>query len=278
MKLNKISQKSIDEKIFELNDIGYTTIKNLIPQRIITRYLKLTKAIYKKRKTTSKHTPKVWNTADVIHNLQNKDLRYLKIIQSDLFDKILKKKLNDPHFRNLKKNQSNFILNNYQARSSGKGPLFLHIDSGIPTGDVTTFVQIAIPLEETNKKNGCTVVVPKSHKSKKFSDRETKNYKYLEGKPGDVFMWDGNLWHGSLPNISNKTRWSLIATFSNWKFKGTFDIPRTMKQKDYKKLNLKEKILLGYLSIPSHSEDHRVSSSIKTNRLHKKVSDYYQIN
>ena len=80
----------------------------------------------------------------------------------------------------MKKNQSNYILNNYQARSSGKGQLFLHIDSGIPTGDVTTFMQISIPLEETSKSTGCTVVVPKSHKSKKFCDRKTKKFKYLE--------------------------------------------------------------------------------------------------
>ena len=60
-----------------------------------------------------------------------------------------------------------------------------------------------------NKQTGCTVVVPKSHKSKRFSDRKTKNFKYLEGKPGDVFIWDGNLWHGSLPNKTNPNAPSL---------------------------------------------------------------------
>ena len=101
-----------------------------------------------------------------------------------------------------------------------------------------------------------------------------KKFKYLEGKkPGDVFIWDGNLWHGSLPNKTKQTRWTLIATFSNWKFKGTFDIPRSMSENDYKKLSLKEKkkVLLGYLSIPSHSEDYRVSSSFKTTQLKKAV-------
>ena len=275
MKINNISSKQKKRCLNEINSRGYTVIKNLVPQKIINDYLELTKKIYEKRNGTSKHTPRVWNTAKVIHNLQNKDLRYVKILQNKIFDEILRKNINDPYFRNLKRNQSNYILNNYQARSSGKGPLFLHIDSGIPTGEVTTFIQISIPLEETNKQTGCTVVVPKSHKSKRFSDRKTKKFKYLEGKPGDVFIWDGNLWHGSLPNKTDQTRWTLIATFSNWKFKGTFDIPRSMSEKDYKKLNLKEKVLLGYLSIPSHSEDQRVSSSYKTSQLKKRVRDYY---
>ena len=275
MKINNISSNQKKRSLNEINSRGYTVIKNLVPQKIINDYLELTKKIYEKRNGTSKHTPRVWNTAKVIHNLQNKDLRYVKILQNKIFDEILRKNINDPYFRNLKRNQSNYILNNYQARSSGKGPLFLHIDSGIPTGEVTTFIQISIPLEETNKQTGCTVVVPKSHKSKRFSDRKTKKFKYLEGKPGDVFIWDGNLWHGSLPNKTDQTRWTLIATFSNWKFKGTFDIPRSMSEKDYKKLNLKEKVLLGYLSIPSHSEDQRVSSSYKTSQLKKRVRDYY---
>ncbi len=275
MKINNISSNQKKRGLNEINSRGYTVIKNLVPQKIINDYLELTKKIYEKRNGTSKHTPRVWNTAKVIHNLQNKDLRYVKILQNKIFDEILRKNINDPYFRNLKRNQSNYILNNYQARSSGKGPLFLHIDSGIPTGEVTTFIQISIPLEETNKQTGCTVVVPKSHKSKRFSDRKTKKFKYLEGKPGDVFIWDGNLWHGSLPNKTDQTRWTLIATFSNWKFKGTFDIPRSMSEKDYKKLNLKEKVLLGYLSIPSHSEDQRVSSSYKTSQLKKRVRDYY---
>ena len=68
----------------------------------------------------------------------------------------------------LKKNKPNYILNNLIARSSGNGKLFLHIDSGIPTGDITTFIQIMIPLEVTNFQTGCTVVVPKSHKKQKI--------------------------------------------------------------------------------------------------------------
>ena len=271
----KLSTKQIDKHLNEINVKGYTCIKSFFSKKTIGTYLNLTNNIYRIYKI-SKHIPKVWNSAKIIYNLQNKDLKYLKIIQNNIFDRILKSKLNDPHFRNLDIAKSNYILNNFQARSSGNEKLFLHIDSGIPTGDVTTFLQIAILLEPSNKSSGCTIVVPKSHKSKKFANRKIKSYKFLEGSPGDVFIWDGNLWHGSLPNELGLNRWALIATFSNWRFKQIFDIPRTLSQKFYKKLTIKEKILLGYLGIPSNSEHDRVSSSIKVAHLKKNVKDFYK--
>ena len=42
----------------------------------------------------------------------------------------------------------------------------------------------------------------------------------------------------NLPNkLKNVTRWTLVATFSNWQFKQVFDIPRGLNQKIYSKLN-----------------------------------------
>lgn len=269
----KITKKESLKHFKNIDVNGFTVIKNFIPKKTIKKYLELTKETFKKQKENTK-TPKVWNTAKIIYNLQSKNISFLKIFNSIFFENILKKKINDPHFRNLEKNKPNYILNNLIARSSGNGKLFLHIDSGIPTGDITTFIQIMIPLEVTNFRTGCTVVVPKSHKSKKFTDRKTKKFTKIEGEPGDVFIWDGNLWHGSLPNKTNNTRWSLIATFSNWQFKQVFDIPRSINQKTYKKLTIKEKTLLGYLAIPSKSEYKRVTRSISVRQLEKNVSNY----
>ena len=273
IKFRNISGREKLKHLKNLESNGYAIIKDFIPKEVIKKYLDLTKKTFYKQKNNS-NTPKVWNTAKIIYNLQSKDLRFLRIFNSIFFEKILINKINDPHFRNLSKNKPNYILNNLIARSSGDGKLFLHIDSGIPTGDVTTFVQIMIPLEPSNLNTGCTVVVPKSHKSKKFTDRRSKNLKKIEGEPGDVFIWDGNLWHGSLPNKTKETRWSLIATFSNWQFKQVFDIPRSIDQKIYKQLKNKEKILLGYLSIPSNSEFKRVTRSISVKQLERNVASY----
>ena len=91
-----------------------------------------------------------------------------------------------------------------------------------------------------------------------------------------MYLYGMKFVHGSLPNESGINRWALIATFSNWRFKQIFDIPRTLSQKFYKKLTVKEKILLGYLGIPSNSEHDRVSSSIKVANLKQNVKDFYK--
>ena len=91
MNFNKVS-KSAKERIFsELKNNGYTKIKNFVPRKIIKKYLILTRNIWQKSNGTSKHSPKIWNTANVIYNLQNKDLSYIKLLQCNLFDEILKK-------------------------------------------------------------------------------------------------------------------------------------------------------------------------------------------
>ena len=275
MKINfrKINKKEELQHFKDIEVNGYTVIRNLIPRTVIKEYLVLTKEIFE-RQRKNKKIPPIWNKSKYIYNLQSKSIKFLHTLSSSFLEKMLIKKLNDPHFRNLEKNKPNYILNNFIARSSADHDLFFHIDSGIPTGDVTTFMQLMIPLEKTEKLNGCTVFVPKSHKSKKFADRKTKNYQPIEGDQGDVFIWDGNLWHGSLPNKTKDTRWALIATFSNWQFKQCFDIPKSIGQKIYSKLTVKEKILLGYLAIPSNSEFKRVTRSMPVKDLKKKVSDY----
>jgi ectoine hydroxylase-related dioxygenase (phytanoyl-CoA dioxygenase family) len=270
----KISKQEETKHFKNIKTNGFTVIKNFIPKNIIKKYLDLTKEIYRKQKINLE-TPNMWRESGNIYNLQGKSDKFLKIFNSTFLEKILIKKLNDPYFRNLAKDKPNYILNNFKARSSGRSKLHLHIDSGIPTGDVTTFIQIMIPLEKISEKNACTIVVPKSHKSKKFANQKTKKYELLRGEEGDVFIWDGNLWHGSLPNKSDDNRWALVATFSNWQFKQAFDIPRTISQKIYSNLTVKEKNMLGYLSIPPNSEYKRVTRTISPNELKKNVQHYF---
>ena len=279
IKSKKISSKELKGHLDKLNKNGYTIVRNFFSKNTIEQLLKLTNQKFKLQNKEKKKikTPKVWNKADIIYNLQNKDINYIKILQNKFFEDICISKLNDPHYRSSKKNIPNYILNNYIARSSGKGSLFLHIDSGIPTGDVTTFIQIMIPLERTVRENGCTVVVPKSHLSKKYCDRSTKKFDYIEGDPGDIFIWDGNLWHGSLPNQLTTSRWSLIITFCNWQFKQVFDIPRGLPKNIFNKINDKEKMLLGFCGIPSVNEHERIPRSISIKDLKKNKNQIYKL-
>ncbi len=274
-----LSKNEISNCIKLINKKGYCKINKFFSKKVVDNLLVLVKKSYDKQKKYSHliKTPKVWNQAKIIYNLQNKDPIYTKLANSRELEKILIKKINDPTFRNTKKHEPNYILNHLIARSSGKESLFLHIDSGVPTGSATIFMQIMIVLENTTKKNGCTVVVPGSHLSQRFANRKIKKFDYLEGSPGDIFIWDGNLWHGSLPNLNYETnsRWNIIATYCNWQFKQVFDIPRGLPQSIYKKLSNKEKRLLGFCAIPAVNEKERVSRSIPLTKLKKNQSDYY---
>ena len=98
----KISKKETYKHLKNMDKNGFTIVKNFIPQKTIKKYLELTKKIFKTQKSNS-NTPKVWNTAKIIYNLQAKDINFVKIFNSTFFENVLKEKINDPHFRNLKK-------------------------------------------------------------------------------------------------------------------------------------------------------------------------------
>ena len=85
---------------------------------------------------------------------------------------ICKNFLNDEYFRLIDKKRPNYILSYYNARSSGD-KLDLHIDSHLPyLGKKIFMMQFSIVLEDQNKENGCTIIVPNSHKSGRFSNRK----------------------------------------------------------------------------------------------------------
>jgi len=132
--------------------------------------------------------------------LQNKDYVFIKTLNNKKIIDIAKYFLNDKYYRFLPPNKPNFIINYFNARSSGE-KLDLHIDSWIPyKGKKTHMMQFVFLLEKSTIDNGCTVVVKKSHKSGKFSNRKSKKIIPITGNPGDLIIWDSRLWHGTYEN------------------------------------------------------------------------------
>ena len=118
--------------------------------------------------------------------------------------------LNDIYYRFLPKEYPNYILNFFNARSSGN-KLDLHIDSHTPNkGKYLNMIQLSFVIDTQNKKNGCTIVVPKSHNSGTYSNRKTKNIKYLQTNPGDLVLWDSRLWHGTHENYHRVPKFFLM--------------------------------------------------------------------
>ena len=142
--------------------------------------------------------------------MQNKDFIYIEILGAPFVRRILMDLLNDPYYKWLPDNVPNYILQNFNARSSGNA-LELHIDSRIPiVRPQPISCQVIYLLEDMNEENGCSVVVPGTHRSGSYTDRDLKNVLPLHAKAGDLVVWDSRLWHGTLENNSDRSRWALI--------------------------------------------------------------------
>ena len=241
---SKSHLESIKEK-------GFTIIKNALQDDVVE------KLILKIRKISESHKndfypgfSNVRKKDKQIFNLQNKDVYFVKFLDILILNNILESLLNDQNYRhNITKN---YILGELIARQSGD-PLSLHIDSWMPSdGENTWMLQVAFVLEKRSANEGCTIIVPKSHRSGKFAKRDSKTFEKIEADKGDILIWDSRLWHGALP--SDNSNWVIIATFQRWWVKQRFDIPKTLEKKIFNKLSIEEKILLGFASIPFSNE------------------------
>lgn len=211
----------------------------------------------------------------VVYNLQNKDKRFIDLLSHPLVRGVAMEMLNDPYYRFLPDNVPNYIIGSLNARSSGQ-PLDLHIDTGIPApGNLTWRIQASFVLDDMTEDNGCTVVVPRSHRSGTFSDRACKDRKSIEAAAGDLVIWDSRVWHGALGNLSGRSRWMVVATLNRWWVKQSSDITRALPDAIYQTLSREQKALLGFCSIPPRDERQRINIKTGFDDLKPSVEDYW---
>ena len=274
--MRKLSEQELTVHLKDLEIYGYTHLKHVNDKSTIKSLKsKLDKHYTKIKDVESYGLPERDAQDKTIYNLQNKDFAFIELLNDPTIVEILMPKLNDIYYRFLSENLPNYVLSFYNARSSGLA-LDLHIDSYIPApGDFTWAMQVAFVLDDMNEDNGCTVVVPGSHKSGKYTDRDMKNVTQLHAKAGDVLIWDSRLWHGTLENKTGKSRWALIATFSRWWIKQSMDITRSMPNSIYQQLSDDQKLLMGFCSIPPADESTRIVTKGGYDVLMPEVDDYY---
>jgi hypothetical protein len=214
---------------------------------------------------------------DVLYNLQREDLIFTRVFSRNLLVmEILRGLLNDAYYKQIPQDRPNFLLRALGGRSSGKGTLPLHIDSFIPSsGQYCLACQVAIVLEDQTLETGCTLVVPGSHRSDRYADQDSMSQAIpLPTRAGDIVIWDGRIWHGALGNKTERSRWSLIATFARWWVKQNFDITGTLPQSMYEALDDDEKAILGYCCLPPRDELERVDIKTGHSQLKPCVADY----
>jgi len=277
--MKSITNINLLKSLKELKVYGFTKIEQVLEDSEVNKLKLLVEKEYsilnKSIKRSYSGTPDRDLSDKILYNLQNKNKYFVDILSCPIIEEIAKDKLNDKFYRFIPESDPNYTLLYYNARSSGEA-LDLHIDSNIPfIGPHTTVMQFVFMLEDSDEENGCTVVVPGSHQSGEYSDRDLKNKHPIIAKAGDLICWDSRLWHGTLPNKSNTSRWAIIATLGRWWIKPSMDIPRKLPEHIYSELTNKQKVLLGYCSIPPLHELERANTKCGYDFLKSSVRDYY---
>ena len=253
----------------KLKKNGYVVLENVLSEKKCKNYITILEKLHKKYSPlyvgNNKTKHKLNNQSDekIVYNLQNKDFQFIKLINTNPIYKIVDDYLNLGSY-----NKKEIInLRQFTGRSPlpGKGDQQLHIDSRIPGGSFPLMVVVTWMLNDFNKYNGATKLIPKSHKNKSFpgDKKKYKNEKIITGKKGSVLIMDGSLWHGGSLNKSLNTRWSILSTYVRFFYKPAFNYSSNLPKSFFKKINKKQKEILGLTSIPPIDEFTRISSISK---------------
>lgn len=106
--------------------------------------------------------------------------------------------------------------------------------------------------------NGGTLILPYSHhkQSKPSQIFWDNNHVPLTGNPGDIVIWNSNVFHKSGTNTTSQDRKALPITLSLPYYKQLLDYPRALGYDRKEEFSEKIQKLLGYDSIvPSSVEE-----------------------
>ena len=274
---DEIDESTLQELAKQLETNGYCHIPHLYTRDQVQKALNLARHWYEKTKDhLAENRPSLAKDDPFVWNPQNKDSYFLEMLFGPpVLEKILMHFLNDRWYAQIPPDKPNYILRNLLIRTS-QYKLPMHIDSLVPyLGEYVFVMQVSIILEDHTKANGCTVVVPRSHKSGKYVDQNAFDVAVpLETKAGDVVIWDSRIWHGAGEHESGGTRWAMIGTFCRWWLKQMFNITGNLPQEIYGKLTESEKAIMGFCSIPYNNEMEGIDMKRGYDSLGLDVSGY----
>ena len=107
--------------------------------------------------------------------------------------------------------------------------------------------QATIPLDICSVESGATGYIPGSQKNLHYPNKENdfSNIQQMLGNPGDLVFFNGNCWHGAMPNKYNHQRAAILIEFLPKYIKPVEDLVSYLDD-DFKKNSSKRvKQLLG---------------------------------
>jgi len=94
----------------------------------------------------------------------------------------------------------------------------LYKEETFPIGINSSFpqnCQVTIPLDICSEQSGATAYYPGSQRDLRYPTKEDdfSNLKQMIANPGDLVFFNGNCWHGAMPNKSEHQRAALLIEF-----------------------------------------------------------------
>jgi len=185
-----------------------------------------------------------------VWNLFSKGLIFSDLITHDIIFNLMSKFLG-----------TEFFCGSYCASRLLPGSLGqeLHIDypywdyykeETFPMGLNSSFpqnCQVTIPLDICSIKSGATGYIPGSQKNLHYPNKEDDflNLQQMLGKPGDLIFFNGNCWHGAMPNKSDHQRAALLIEFLPKYIKPVEDLVSYLDEKFKDNCSERVKQLLG---------------------------------
>ena len=182
--------------------------------------------------------------------------------------------------------KDDYCLSNFNASrplysiDNGTKRSRIHIDSRQPCRDSNSTSQIVAMycIDDFTQKNGATIVVPMSNHSGIDPRNVLNSEKYaipIEAKAGSVVYILGQTWHDIGKMIEDQRRWGIIAYYSKWWIKPTYDFVQSCTDEIYAGLSIAQKKLRGFNTIPPAKFHLRQKTKIDQSLLPEDLEEYF---
>ena len=166
---------------------------------------------------------------------------FSQFIINQKINDILKVAFGDKYILNLQNCPINRAKNKHFGSTWHRDLSYQHF---IPSRPIA--LSTLVCLDEFNKDNGGTCIIPFSHKFEKFPSKNyaKENEKKIEANVGDVFIFDSLIFHRAGENNTNEDRKLIVQVFTLPFIKQQISLPKALNGKFSE--NNKLSYVLGY--------------------------------
>tara|TARA_R110000765_G_scaffold224643_3_gene328638 strand:+ start:1900 stop:2673 length:774 start_codon:yes stop_codon:yes gene_type:complete len=250
------------KNIEDLSTKGYTVIRNWVSEAWLNRIKEILPRLFEEHKAIREHNNNGINSDEVAMNVLASDDFFIEFLQ-EMDDRYLIDDIESHYFK------EDCILNSFTAISNiaAESSVFykqMHRDIKRYSNSVPILLNMLVMVDDFTEENGGTLLLPYSHLREKKPTEEfwEKNNVSIEGKAGDIIVWNSNIFHASGVNKTNQNRRGLPITFSLPYYKQLLDYPRALGYERESEFSLKIQRLLGYHSrVPESIEEWYIPSN-----------------